>query len=167
MLRSSCSQVSTTLAIQHGFWAIKYSRITVHNLAVAKPSYRWDFKLVIIMWSWTRWIENRVVNVTQLWYNQVALLCSDGISNHLFACEAEPDECEIKLLSLLGSGIVELFCYLLLPSTDQLLMQFSSSFSDKLLLIFRNFLSEVGVISLSSQVRNSFSSLKYIENFIV
>ena len=82
------------------------------------------------MWSWTRWIENRVVNVTQLWYNQVALLCSDGISNHLFACEAEPDECEIKLLSLLGSGIVELFCNLLLPSTDQLLMQFSSSFSE-------------------------------------
>ena len=134
---------------------------------MGKSSYWWDFKSLISMWSWTRWIENRVVNVTQLWYNQVALLCSDGISNHLFACEAEPDECEIKLLSLLGSGIVELFCYLLLPSTDQLLMQFSSSFSDKLLLIFRNFLSEVGVISLSSQVRNSFSSLKYIENFIV
>ena len=84
MLRSSCSQVSTTLAIQHGFWAIKYSRITVHNLAVAKPSYRRDFKLVIIMWSWTRWIENRVINDTRLWYNRVALLCFDGISNHLF-----------------------------------------------------------------------------------
>ena len=134
---------------------------------MGKSSYWWDFKSLISMWSWTRWIENQVVNVTQLWYNRVALLCSDGISNHLFACEAEPDECEIKLLSLLGSGIVELFCNLLLPSTDQLLMQFSSSFSDKLLLIFRNFLSEVGVISLSSQVRNSFSSLKYIENFIV
>ena len=32
---------------------------------------------------------------------------------------------------------------------------------------FQNFFSEVGVISLSSQVRNSFSSLKYIKNFMV
>ena len=32
---------------------------------------------------------------------------------------------------------------------------------------FQNFLSEVGVISLSSQVRNSFSSLKYIEFYCV
>ena len=57
------------------------------------------------------------------------------ISNKLFVCEAEPDEWEIELLTLLGSLIIELFCYLILPSTDQLLMQFSSSFSDQLLLI--------------------------------
>ena len=106
---------------------------------MGKPSYWQDFKSLISMWSWTRWIENRVINVTRLWHNRVALLCSNGISNHLFACEAKPNEREIKLLSLLGSGIVELFCYLLPPSTDRLLMQFSSSFSDQLLLIFRIF----------------------------
>ena len=82
------------------------------------------------MWSWTRWMGNWVINVTRLWYNRVVLLRSDMISNHLFACEAEP-----------GSGIIELlmlFCYLLLPSTNQLLIQFLSSFLDQLLLIFRN-----------------------------
>ena len=128
MLKPSSRQVLATLAIQHGFCPIKYSQVIVYNSVMGKPSYWRDFKSLISMWSWTQWIENRV-----------ALLCSDGISNHLFACEAEPDEREIKLLSLLSSGIVELFCYLLPSSTDQLLMQFSSSFSDQLLLIFRIF----------------------------
>jgi len=69
------------------------------------------------------------------------------ISNQLFACEVEPDKWEIELLTLLGSSIIELFCYLLLPSTDQLLMQFSSSFSDQLRLIFRIFCQKL-VLSL-------------------
>ena len=137
-------QVLATLAIQRDFWAIKYSRITVCNSAMGKPSYWRDFKSLTSMWSWTQWIENRV---TRLWYNRVVLLCSDAISNHLFACEAEPDEWEIELLMLLGSGIIELFYYLLLPSTDQLLMQFSSSFLDQLLLIFRFFCQKL-VLSL-------------------
>ena len=114
---------------------------------MGKPSYWRDFKSLNSMWSWTRWIENRVINVTRLWYNRVSLLCSDGISNHLFACEAELDEREIELLSLLGFGLVELFYYLLPPSTDQLLMQFSSSFSDQLLLIFKIFCQKL-VLSL-------------------
>ena len=64
-------------------------------------------------------------------------------------------------------------------SYNRVVLLFNSSFHRStshaiLLIIFRSasphfqiFLSEVGVISLSSQVRNSFSSLKYIENFIV
>ena len=133
---------------------------------MGKSSYWWDFKSLISMWSWTQWMENRVTNVTRLWYNRVVLLCSN-ISNHLFTREAEPDEWEIELLMLLGSGIIKLFCYLLSPSTDQLLMQFSSSFSNQFLFIFKIFTHFLGVISLSSQVRNSFSSLKYIDNFFV
>ena len=39
MLRLSCSQVPATLAIQRGFWAIKYSRITICNSVVGKSSY--------------------------------------------------------------------------------------------------------------------------------
>ena len=114
---------------------------------MGKPSYWHDFKSLTSTWSWTRWIENRVIKVTRLLYNRVVLLCSYMISNQLFTCEAEPDKWEIELLTLLCSSIIELFCYLLLPSTDQLLMQFSSSFSDQLRLIFRIFCQKL-VLSL-------------------
>ena len=114
---------------------------------MGKPSYWQGFKSLTSTWSWTRCIENRVIKVTRLLYNRVVLLCSYMISNQLFTCEAEPDKWEIELLTLLGSSIIELFCYLLLPSTDQLLMQFSSSFSDQLHLIFKIFCQKL-VLSL-------------------
>ena len=41
-LKPSSRQVLATLALQRGFWAIKYSRVTVWNSAIGKPSYMQD-----------------------------------------------------------------------------------------------------------------------------
>ena len=42
MKKPSSGQVLATLVFQLGFWAIKYSRITVCNSSMGKPSYMWN-----------------------------------------------------------------------------------------------------------------------------
>ena len=39
MKKPSCRQVLATLVFQLGFWAIKYSRVTVWNSSMGKTSY--------------------------------------------------------------------------------------------------------------------------------
>ena len=39
MLKPSSRQVLAILAIKLGFYPIKYSRVSVYNLAMGKPSY--------------------------------------------------------------------------------------------------------------------------------
>ena len=134
---------------------------------MGKPSYWRDFKSVISMWSLTWWIENWVINLTRLWYNRVALLYSDGISNHLFCIWSLTRwtwNWVIKFTWLWYSRVVLLFTSPLhISASNAILLIIFKSVSPH----FQNFVLEVGVISLSSQVRNSFSSLKYIENFMV